>query len=211
MGLGWMTLVGLGTAFYCAGGQPGPSDGIGFGCSLGIALAASAIAAFASGGRRRWAIEVALSVLLVSLVLGLLLGYFLWFDTTLARRRLTLHQVWGIQSIPLPWLGQVASYHGPLGVIVGSVLGTITGLLTVLARRRFGPAMGISLVILFAFATDSGRRTASELVDWLGLRLRYYLIPHSFSDDQISITGMILGAIAGSVIAGIAMHVTRRR
>jgi hypothetical protein len=36
-----------------------------------------------------------------------------------------------------------------------------------------------------------------------------YFVPGSISDDQISITGMIFGAIAGAVVAGLAMYATR--
>src|SRR4051812_27156455 len=95
----WVKIVALATGFYRAGGQAKVSDGIGFGCSLAIAMAAAAISAFGSGGRRRWAIELAPSALLVGVILALLLGYFLWLDPTYARRKMNLWQFQQIQSM----------------------------------------------------------------------------------------------------------------
>jgi hypothetical protein len=207
----WVTLVGLATGFYSAGGQATLSDGIGFGCSLAIAMAAAVIATFGFGGRRRWAIELTLSVLLVSLILALLIGYFFWFDPTFARRKMNLWQFQGAQSHAANWAGQIARYHGPLGGMVGAALGTTTGLLTILARRKPGLAIGAALAILFAFASDFGRQFAIDKVTWLGWILRYYFVPHSYSDDEISTTAMIFGAIVGSVIAGVALHATGDR
>jgi hypothetical protein len=76
-------------------------------------------------------------------------------------------------------------------------------------RQRPRLATGTALAILFLFASDLGRQFAVDLVTWLGWRLRYHFVPGSISDDQISITGMIFGAIAGAVVAGLAMYATR--
>jgi hypothetical protein len=46
-------------------------------------------------------------------------------------------------------------------------------------------------------------------VTWLGWILRYHFVPGSISDDQISITGMIFGAITGAVVANLAIYATR--
>jgi hypothetical protein len=43
-------------------------------------------------------------------------------------------------------------------------------------------------------------------VTWLGWRLRHFFVPGSISSDQISVTAMIFGAIAGAVIASLAMY-----
>ena len=59
----WLALVALATGcFFAPRGaeaQPTMDDVIGFGCSMAIAGATAAIAAFGIGGRKRWAVELA--------------------------------------------------------------------------------------------------------------------------------------------------------
>jgi hypothetical protein len=209
----WIALVGLATGFYCAPrgteSQPSMDDMVGFGCSLTIAGTVASMIAFGIGGRPRWAIELALSVLLVGVILALLLGYFLWFDPTLARRQMNLWQFQRVQAGARHWVEQIAGYHGPLGAGAGIVVGAVAGLLTVLGRRMPRLAIGAALAFLFAFSSGFGRQLVLDQMTWWGWKLRYTFIPHSFSDDQISITAMILGAITGAVIAGVAMYATR--
>ena len=182
---------------------------VGFGCSTAIAGAAAAIAAFGIGGRKRWAVQLALSVLLVGAIAAMLLVYLLWLDPTFARMRMDPWSLQRLQHVAPLWGEQLAGYHGPLGAAVGIALGTTAGLLIRFGRRRPRLATGVALAILFVFASGTGRQFALDLVRWTGRLLRYLLIPWSISDDQISITGMIFGAIAGAVVADLAMYVTR--
>ena len=184
-------------------------DVIGFGFSMAIAAAAAAIAAFAIGGWRRWAIQLSLSVLLVGTVTASLLLYFLWLDPTFARQQMDLWSFQRLQHVAPRWAEQLAGYHGPLGAAVGIAVGAVAGLLMRFGRQRPRLATGTALAILFLFASDLGRQFAVDLVTWLGWRLRYHFVPGSISDDQISITGMIFGAIAGAAIAGLVMYATR--
>ena len=109
-----------------------------------------------------------------------------------------------------PALGEAARrISRAAGVAVGIALGTIAGLLIRFGRRRPRVATGVAVAILFVFASETGRQFALDLVRWMGILLRYLLIPWSISDDQISITGMIFGAIAGAIVADLAMYVTR--
>jgi hypothetical protein len=94
---------------------------------------------------------------------------------------------------------------------VGLALGTIAGLLIRLGRRRPRLATGMALAILLASASDLGRPFLFDLVIRFGWILRGLLLPWSLSDDQISSTAMIFGAIAGAAVAGLAMHATRGR
>jgi hypothetical protein len=209
----WLALVASATGcFFAPRGaeaQPELDDVVGFGCSLAFAAAAAAIVAFAIGGRRRWAVELAIGVAVVGGIIALLLAYFLWFDPTFARRHLNLWSFQRLQGRARRWPEQLAGYHAPLGAGVGLALGAVTGLLTVLARRKPRPATGIALGVLLAFASTSGRQFAFDLLTWCGGRLRYHLVPWSISADEISITAMIFGSIAGAVIAGLALHATR--
>jgi hypothetical protein len=210
----WLASVALATGVFFAPrgaeAQPTLDDVVGFGCSMAIAGAAAAIAAFGIGGRRRWAIQLALSVLLVGATAALLLFYCLWLDPTFARQRMDFWSFERLRHSAPRWAEQLAGYHGPLGAAVGIALGTTAGLLIRFGRRRPRVAISVALAILFAFASGPGRQFALDLVTWTGWRLRYHLVPWSISDDQISITGMIFGAIAGSVVAGLAMYAARR-
>ena len=209
----WLGLVALATAVFFAPrgaeAQPTLDDVIGFGCSMAIAGAAAAIAAFGIGGRKWWAIQLALSVLLVGAIAALLLLYFLWLDPTFARMRMDPWSLQRLQHVAPRWGEQLAGYHGPLGAAVGIALGTTAGLLIRFGRQRPRLAISADLAILFAFASEFGRHLALALVTWVGWRLRFHFVPWSISDDQISITGMIFGAIAGAAVAGLAVYATR--
>lgn len=209
----WLGLVALATAVFFiprgAEAQPTLNDVVGFGCSMAIAGAAAAIAAFGIGGRKRWAVQLGLSVLLVGAIAALLLVYFLWLDPMFARMRMDLSSFQWLQHLAPGWAEQLAGYHGPLGAAVGIALGTTAGLLIRLGRRRPRLAISVALAMLFAFASEPGRQFALNLVTWTGRLLRCLLVPWSISDDQISITGMIFGAIAGAVVADLAMYATR--
>jgi hypothetical protein len=211
VGATWLALVTLATGcFFAPRGaeaQPTTDDVIGFGFSM--AIAAAAIAAFAIGGWRRWAIQLSLSVLLLGTVTASLLLYFLWLDPTFARQQMDLWSFQRLQDVAPRWAEQLAGYHGPLGAAVGIAVGAVAGLLMRSGRQRPRLATGTALAILFLFASDLGRQFAVDLVTWLGWRLRYHVVPGSISDDQISITGMIFGAIAAAVVAGLAMYATR--
>jgi hypothetical protein len=210
----WLGLVTFATGcFFAPRGaeaQPETDDVVGFGCSLAFAAAAAAIVALAIGGRRRWAIELAIGVAAVGGIVALLLIYFLWIDPTLARRHMNL---WGLQRLQWStrhWPEQLGGYQLPLGAGAGSVFGGAAGMLSVLSRRRPGLAGGMALALLFAIASTPGRQFALDRLAGWGLKLRYHLVPWSISDDEISNTAVLLGAIGGAVFAGVALHAARR-
>jgi hypothetical protein len=208
----WVTLVALASCcFFAPRGteaQPTIDDVVGFGCSMAISGAAAAAMAFGIGGRRRWAAELMLCVAVLSSSAALLLVYALWFDPTFARGNMDLWSFQRLQHGGREWAKQLAGYHGPLGATVGIVLGTVAGLLTILGRHRPRLAAGTAFIILFAFASGFGRQFAFDVVTWLGWILRYHFVPGSISSDQISITGMIFGAITGAVVANLAIYAT---
>lgn len=211
----WVALVALVSGCFFAPRetevQPTLDDVVGFGCSVAIAGAAAAIVAFGVGGRMRWAVELLLAVAALCSITLLFLAYFLWFDPPLARRQMDLWSFQRLQNSSRHWAEQLVGYHGPLGAIVGVVLGTVAGLLTVLGRYRPRLATCTALVILFTFASDTGRQIAFDLVAWLCQILRHLFVPWNISDDQISITGIIFGAVAGASIANLVMYATRIR
>jgi hypothetical protein len=211
----WLALVALATAVFFAPrgaeGQPEINDAVSFGSSTAIAGAAAAIVAFALGGRRRWAVEMLVSVLLLAALAALLLLYFLWFDPSFARMRMDPWTLLRLQLDAGHWAKQIAGYHAPLGALVGFVFGTVAAVLFRLGRRFPRFATGMALTLLFAIASDSGRRFTIALVIALGRILRAFFVPWSISDDQISTTGILFGAIGGGIIAVLAMRATRPR
>ncbi len=211
----WLVVVSLATAlFFAPRGaevQPTLHDVVGFGGSMAIAGASAATSAFGVGGRRRWAVELSSAVLVLGTTVALLLLYVLWCDPLIARQRLDLQSFNALQSGARRWAEQLAGYHGPLGTSIGITLGAVAGLLIRLGRTRPRMATSTGLVLLFATASDPVRRLIIAGVTWLGWILRYHFVPGSVSDDQIAITGMIFGAIAGSVIAALALYATRPR
>ncbi len=216
-GASWLALVALGTGcFFAPRGrevQPTMDDVIGFGCSMAIAGAAAAVTAFAIGGRRGWAIQLALFVVVLGAVAALLLLYFLWYDTMFVRQRMDLWSFRRLQQDAPRWAAQLAGYHGPLGATAGIAFGAIAGLLIKFGRRRPRLATGTAFAILILIASDLGREFVLGALTWLGWRLRYHFVPWSITSDQdqISITAMIFGAIAGAAIADLAVCATRTR
>ena len=202
------------TAFFAPRGteaQPEINDAVGFGGSMAIAGAAAAITAFGLGGRRRWAVEMGLSVLVLTAIAALLVLDFVVLDPTFLRTQMDPWTLLRLQSVPEHWTEQLAGYHAPLGAIVGLALGAAAGLLIHLARRLPRLAAGTALAILFAMASDPGRQFVFELIKGVGMILRSRFVSWSISDDQISTTGMILGAVAGCTAAFLAIHATRPR
>jgi hypothetical protein len=209
----WLALVALATAvFFAPRGtevQPEINDAVSFGSSTAIAGASAAIVAFALGGRRRWAVEMLVSVLLLAALAALLLLYFLWFDPTVGRMRMDPWTLLRLQHDAGHWAKQLAGYHAPLGAAVGFVFGAVASVLFKLGRGYPRFATGMALTLLFAIASDPGRRFAFDLVTGLGRIILYCFVPWSISDDQISTTGIVFGAIAGSIVAVLAMYTMR--
>jgi hypothetical protein len=154
----WLAMVALTTgSFFLPRGaeaQPTLNDVIGFGCSLAIAGAAGAIAAFAIGGQRNWAVQIAPSVLLVVAVAALLFLYAQWLDPSFARQKMDLSPFQWLEHVAPRWAEQLAGYRGPLGAAVGIGLGAVAGLLIRFGRQRPRLATGTALAILFLFASD---------------------------------------------------------
>jgi hypothetical protein len=211
----WLTMVGFATGcFFAPKGveaQPTSYQVFAFGGALGIAGVVAATSALAIGGRRRWAVELAISAVVLSGIVALLLAYFLWYNPTLVRRRMNLWSLVEIQQGARSWAEQIAGFYAPLGAAVGITLGTIAGLLTRLGRRMPRLATGIALVVLFVVASAGGQQFLFSCVRWLSWNLLYPLIGWGSGAEAITITGMILGGTVGSVIAGLTISSKRPR
>ncbi len=211
----WLALVVIGTGCFFAPrageAQPTWGDVLGFGCSMAIASAAAAVTACAIGGRASWAVQLSCCVFLLSAVVALLLLYFLWYDPMVLRRRLDLWTFQDLQYGARRWAVQVAGYHGPMGATVGIAFGAVAGLLFKFGRQRPRLATGAAAAIMILLASDFGRQSTSDVVTWLGWRLRYLFVPWSLTSDEISIMATIFGAVVGAALADLAMYATRSR
>jgi hypothetical protein len=167
-------------------------------------------AACAVGGRWRWALKVAAAVILASLLIALLVAYFFWFDIRYARSRLNSWDFLHYRRMAHDWAVLIPGFLIPLGGAVGIVLGSITGLLARLARRKPRLAGMIAVGLLIVSASEPGRQFALGQMTLWGQVIRNVLVGWSVSDDEIVASGMLFGAIAGAVIAGLSMHVARR-
>ena len=169
----WLALVALASGcFFAPRGaevQPTIDDVVGFGCSMAIAGAAAATAVFGIGGRSRWAVELTLSVAILSSVSALLLIYLLWFDPTFVREHMDLWSFQRLQDGGCSWAEQLAGYHGPLGATVGIVVGSAAVLLARLGRHRPRLATGAALIVLVAIASGPGSTICLRSGDLAGL------------------------------------------
>jgi hypothetical protein len=211
----WTCLVVVATSvFFAPRGrevQPTADDLVGFALAVGISAAVTAAVAFGVAGRWKWSFEVAVAVVPPSLVVALLLTYFFWVDIRFARLRLSAEDFQRYQWMTRNWAVQTAGYLIPLGSAVGIVLGSLTGLLARLARRKPRMAHTIALALPFALVSEAGRHSVGGALALAGLILRYYGLPWSISSDQIASTGMFFGAMVGAVVAGLSLHVGGQR
>jgi hypothetical protein len=188
----WLGLVALATAVFFmprgAEAEPTLGDVVGLGCSMAIAGAAAAIAAFGIGGRKRWAVQLALSVLLVGAIAALLLIYFLWLDPTFARLLMDLWSFQRLQHIAPRWAEQLAGYHGPLGATVGIALGTIAGLLIRFGRRRPRLELRVPALRLSSRLRASVRRHRRALRRYRWPYVGWYSGPRKL-DHRLSYSG----------------------
>ncbi len=102
-------------------------------------------------------------------------------------------------------------YQLPLGLVAGLLLGSLSGLLALLARRRPRIAMGLFLALLLASTFDPVQElTFGLLLSW-GQIVRWWIWSPGMTEPDVPAAGATLGAIAGAVAAAIAMRWERNR
>jgi hypothetical protein len=220
----WSVVVALAMGYFFSPRgvevQPAYYDLIGFGCAFAIAGTVATSVALALGGKRKWAVELALAVVLAISVAVVLAALALWVAPMTVRSRMDTWSFLRLREDVLRWGEFILGFYAPLGVGLGSVVGGIAGLLTVLARRRPRLATGISLGLLVACASGPVRTILFGLVIlwgrlilwWEWLIHRFIHIPFStwpMTPDEVWATAAILGAIAGAFIAFLLTHVAR--
>jgi hypothetical protein len=210
----WSVVVGLGMGIFFAPrgteAQPAYYDLIGFGCALALAGAAAAIVAVGLAGRWRWSVEIALAVMLMA-VAGAALAYLaLWVNPWTVRSRMDAWSFLRLRRDLPRWAEAIVLFHAPMGAGVGGVVGAIAGLLILLARRWPRWATGIALGLLFACAFDPVQQLIFRAVISWGWIVRALHVAWAMTDDEIWATAAVFGAIAGALVAGLALHMAGR-
>lgn len=209
----WVAVVGsLTWIFFGAGDGAGrePFDALGFGGPLGIAGATSAALAFAIGGRRRWAVEVLVTVSALIAVAALVAYVVLWAYPGPVRARLGLWPFRSLQTLTSSFGYNLPRFFAPLAIPVGVVAGGVAGLLALLARRRPGAAMAAMVGLLLACSVGPVQESCTGLVVWWGWKIRWRITSMGLTSEQISASGALTGALAGVLLAGMALRLAGR-
>jgi hypothetical protein len=212
--------VGLGAGFFFAPrgseAQPEYSDLIGFGCAMAIASVVAALVVVGLEGKRKWAVESALAVALLIAVSIPIAYVLLWVEPWTLRNRMDAWSFLRLRRDVPRWGEAIIVFHAPMAVGVGSVVGAIAGGMIRLARRRPRPATTIALVLLFACAWEPVQQVILGLVIGFGhlIRRGWYvcarLDPWPMTAEQIWSTAAVFGAIAGVLVAGLALRLAGR-
>jgi hypothetical protein len=206
----WSLVVGLGTGVFFAPrgteAQPTSNDVMGFGCALALAGAVAAAVAVGLAGKKRWAVEIALVVAMVAAT-GATLAYLaLWVAPMTVRSRMDAWSFLRLRQDVPRWGEAIVLFHVPMAAGVGSLVGAIAGLLILLARRWPRWATAIALGLMFACAAELVQQFIFRGVISWGWVVRAQFDTWAMTDDQIWATAAVVGAIAGAVVAGLAVH-----
>jgi hypothetical protein len=219
--LGWLLVVGIGTAVFF---PPGPSlpprasedwdsfdNALVFASSTAIASALATAFAFAIAGKKKWALEVVIVVTCTVAVLTAVAYTCLWLAPSLARSRMGHWEFVRLQNTTLRWSTAIVRHQIPLGVVVGMLVGAVAGNLAILSRRHPRIAMGLMLGLLFAGASEPVQHLVFELVLFWCLFVRWWIWSPGMTVPYVPASGATFGAIAGAIIAVGAMWRERSR
>jgi MFS family permease len=217
----WLLVVGLGTACFFPPGASFPlrasedwaafHNALVFGSSAAVASAVAAALAFAIGGKTKWTYEVVFAVTLTVALLTAVACTCLWLAPWLARSRMGYWEFVRLRDTLLRWSASIVRSEIPLGGVVGLLLGVLAGRLAVLARRHPRIAMGLMLGLLFAGASEPVQRVAFGLVLFWGHVVRWLIWSPGMTYEFVPASGATFGAIAGAIIAVVALWRERTR
>lgn len=217
----WLIVVGIGTACFF---PPGPSfppgndsdwaslnNALVFGSSMAMASAIASSLAFAMAGKPRRTVEVVFAVSLTVALVTAVAYTCLWLDPSLARSRIGHWELERLRQIMLRLSAAIVCYEIPLGAIVGLVIGALAGLLVILGRPCPRIAMGLTLGLLLAGASEPVQQFAFGLVLFCGQVVRFLIESPGLTDPYVPASGATMGAIAGAIIAAVAIRWDRSR
>jgi hypothetical protein len=205
-----LTAVAMGIFFSPFGAmeQPGYNDLIGFGTAFTIAGAAAAAIVLLCAGERTLAAEVAAAVVTVFGAAALTAYRLFWAEPYPARSWMDTWSFLRWQHEVAGWGSVLVSFYTPLGLVVGAVVGTIAGALSIVGRRRPRLARWTLLGLLVIGVSEPMRSGIFEAVSDL-LVVDQLLFGSAWPNTlpliwtTAAIFGAIIGATAARVCAGL--------
>jgi hypothetical protein len=166
---------------------------------------------FAIGGKTKWVFVVGFAVTLTVALLTAVAYTCLWLDPLIARSRMSQWQFLWLRHTMLDWSAEIVRHEVPLGAVVGLLLGALAGRLALLARRQPRIALGLMLGLVFASASEPVQRLGFGLVLFWGHLVRWLIWDPGMTDEFVPASGATFGAIAGAIVALIALRWERTR
>jgi hypothetical protein len=171
--IAWALVVAIRTACFFPPGAtfpPDPDDwealvrALVFGSSTALACGFAIPTALAVGGRPRWALSFLVAIALSVAFLAATIVTCLWLAPWIARGQMGYWEFERLRQTTGHWAASISLYEAPLAAAVGPLLGSVSGLLVVLSRRRPRAALGLLLGLLVAgaFAPFRGPPSASS-------------------------------------------------
>ena len=219
--LAWIVVVAIATACFFPPWSSFPpwvyddwnsfDNALVFGSSAAIAGAVATAVSLAIGGKKKWALDFVFAVTFAVALLVAGAYACLWVDPSLVRSRMGHWEFLRLRDTLTRWFLFVVRYDIPLCAVVGLLPGAIAGLLVVLAGQRPRIAIGLIIGLLLAAAAEPVQRLTFELVQFWGMGVRWAIWSPGMTDPYVPAAGATLGAIAGSLIAAVAMSRERTR
>jgi hypothetical protein len=213
IGTAWVVAVVAVTGLFYANGMAGEEfdwltygNLFGFAYTMAVASAAAAIVALVIGGNKGWGLVVLAAVALAVVSLASVAHTLLWLAPLTVRSHMDYWHFEQLRTSVRDSAIDAARFYAPLSAMVGLLAGALAGLLVALARRKPRAAIGLALALLVACASEPVQRLALELIVRWGYILRRLILSWGQAAEQISATGAAVGAIAGAVVAGVALR-----
>lgn len=181
------------------------SNTLEFASSMAIAVTLAAATAFAVGGHRRLGLAVlGTGTLLLALIAAAAMTCF-WLAPGIGRSWMGYWEFLRLQHTLTTLASACVRYDLPLGAVVGLVAGTVAGLLGIVARRSPGLALGLVAGLLLSGSIGPVQRLVFGSVIFVGHLVRWWITSPGMTDSVIPASGVVSGAIGGSLIAAAAM------
>lgn len=219
----WLIAAGFfGTAYVIGTGRrlPRQMEVPNFIGAFAVSAIVSAVVALFLGGRRRWAVEAVLSISIL-IVTPIASAYAMfWLVPTFGQSLLGM--------MPRDFLSyrrdmqesarEIAGFAVPAGTVLGILVGTIAGLVLVLAGRWPRFVGGLVVGLLLACAIASVHINLFDVVIDLVVQTRLHGIDRAYhawlmTSEVASAIGATAGAVVGAVIScwAVRMGVRSRR
>lgn len=160
---------------------------------------------FAFGGDRRLGLAVrGTGAILLVLIHGAGMTGF-WLAPWLGRSWMSYFDFLRFRQRLFVLASACVLFDLPFGAVLGLVLGTIAGLLGIVARRSPHQAIGLFVALILAVSNGPVQRFAFGIVVACGDNIRWWITSPSMTDPSVPASGIVSGAIAGALIAVAAM------